>query len=468
MRCPLARQQIQCAVAPELDVLHPVLEARQLRPRARRAAQIMREVPAVAIGHAGEDGLAVFARVQFDLRDAREVLPGFIPVLVRRRAELVKINLLEKVQVRRRPFARVRIARVINAAPVRVPRHAPAAGGILHARNHVAQFPARGRLEEMQRAILAPVFGERHRDELPVTRGHEPVHRRRAVGVIAVGIKHRPLVVRPAALERAQRDQRRLLRRRLEPQREHCPRAGDQAGVIRRSLFVKFLQLLRQQFAHRQLVQMVAGEFVLRLRPRAHRRVGGILQPLKIIRHLHAVIFVRHGPARRGRIIGGGQRCRRQRQKEKTQGAQKKDRFHVRHRVVTPQGYSEPPDFAHQISAPAGRTSSTRACLLRARSSMGLAGEEAWASWNSPLRGRRAAAPARMTTPEPPGCVTVADDRSASRWASGWGIEMCVALVGQMATGTGDQPVTGVPCFNGGAGGARILNQGSRYGVPVL
>ena len=70
-------------------------------------------------------------------------LPKFIFVLLHRRAELVKINLLIEMQVSVAALALRRIARVINPRAVRVPRRAAAAGRILNARDGVRQLLAR-------------------------------------------------------------------------------------------------------------------------------------------------------------------------------------------------------------------------------------------------------------------------------------------------------------------------------------
>ena len=83
-----------------------------------------------------------------------------------------------------------------------------------------------------------------------------------------------------------------------------------QPRIIRRRFVVKILQLLRDARAHRQLVEIRPRVGVLLRRPRHHRRLLRLLQPLIVIRDLDAVILVHHRLARRGylRLRGEGDR----------------------------------------------------------------------------------------------------------------------------------------------------------------
>ena len=100
-------EQIQRRILAELDHLDPVLEPRELMPRPGGVAQVMGEVAAVAVGDRGQEPLAVLARGEFNLRDARKIAAQLIRVGADRRAEFVKPDLLVKMQVALRPLAGV-------------------------------------------------------------------------------------------------------------------------------------------------------------------------------------------------------------------------------------------------------------------------------------------------------------------------------------------------------------------------
>ena len=74
-------------------------------------------------------------------------------------AQPVEPNLLEKVDVRLRSFALVRIASVKNAGAVSGPGGAAAAGWILHAGDFVGEFLARIDLKKVQGALFTASFG---------------------------------------------------------------------------------------------------------------------------------------------------------------------------------------------------------------------------------------------------------------------------------------------------------------------
>ena len=178
----------------------------------------MRELAAIAVRHAREQVFPVLARLQFDLRDARKIFAQFVGVLLRRCAKLVEINLLEEMLVRGGPFLGRGIARVENPGAVRVPRRAAAARRILHARNFVRPPLTRGRVVNVERAVLAALLRKRHRHQLAVPRRHEPVNRHAAVRRELVRIEHHRFVREVA--RRFERDEHRLLRGRLELEQE--------------------------------------------------------------------------------------------------------------------------------------------------------------------------------------------------------------------------------------------------------
>src|SRR5207253_11076484 len=70
-----------------------------------------------------------------------------VRVVLRRRADLVKINLLVELQVFLGSFAGRRVARVVEAGAVAGPGHVAAAGGEDDARSHVVEFFPTGHID---------------------------------------------------------------------------------------------------------------------------------------------------------------------------------------------------------------------------------------------------------------------------------------------------------------------------------
>ena len=120
----------------------------------------MREIPAIAVRYRRENVFAVTGSCERDLGDSWEVFPDRIGVLCVGRAELMKINLLIKIQISIRPLAFAGKARVINAGPIRVPSRAAACRGILDMRNRVRQRFARRSFVKVKCAVFAAAFGK--------------------------------------------------------------------------------------------------------------------------------------------------------------------------------------------------------------------------------------------------------------------------------------------------------------------
>src|SRR5580658_1025978 len=99
----------------------------------------MRVLAAVSVGHARKNELSVFAGIERDLGDTWEVLAQRVQILLRLCTQTVKIDLLIEIEVRRGPFTRARVARIVEARSVRVPRQAAARGSPIHAWNYVRE-----------------------------------------------------------------------------------------------------------------------------------------------------------------------------------------------------------------------------------------------------------------------------------------------------------------------------------------
>src|SRR5438445_10708008 len=108
-------------VAAKPEVFDSVVEMGHLLPFAARVPQVVSEVAAIAIGHGGDNPLAILTRFQRDLGDARKFFAHFVFVLGGRSAEPVKPYLLIEVDVRFRSFPRMGIARGKNGRALSVP-----------------------------------------------------------------------------------------------------------------------------------------------------------------------------------------------------------------------------------------------------------------------------------------------------------------------------------------------------------
>ena len=184
----------------------------------------------------------------------------------------------------------MRIARVEDSRPVPVPSRAAARSRPLHARDRIAQPPPRRRLVKVKRARFAPVLRQRHRHQLPVRRRHVPIDRRRPLRVERVHIQHHALG--REICDRAQGDEHRLLRGRLEFQQEQSPLAPAQRKIIRRRCIQQTTEPVFDPRPCRSLAERRSRLLVLRLAPALHGGVRRILKPLIILRDLDAVILV--------------------------------------------------------------------------------------------------------------------------------------------------------------------------------
>src|SRR5579859_4814415 len=124
----------------------------------------MCELAAVAVGDRGEQPAAVVAGVQLNLGNAGKLLTDHVGVLAGVAAELVKIDLLVEIGVLRRALVALRIARVVEARTVGLPRDAAAAGGEVDARHDIGKLLAGSDIEDVGGGIFRSVSGERGGD----------------------------------------------------------------------------------------------------------------------------------------------------------------------------------------------------------------------------------------------------------------------------------------------------------------
>ncbi len=180
---------------PELRLDHAVLVAGQLGPAAVGRAQVVLELAAVALLHAGERQ-ALGRRLDDDLRYLGEVLPQFVGVLFGRRAQDVAVDLHVELVVGLRPLVPPGVARVVEGLRVGRPGERAARRAVLGMRDHLEDLPAGGGVEEVHVARLAATLGERDRDEPPVVARDVPVDRRCALRIQRIGVHQDPGALR--------------------------------------------------------------------------------------------------------------------------------------------------------------------------------------------------------------------------------------------------------------------------------
>ena len=151
----------------------------------------------------------------------------------------------------------------------------------------------------MQGAILAPALGEGDGHFRAIERRLEPIDRRRSFAVDLVWIDQH--LFRFQIVRRSQSHEHRLLLGRLKLHRKQFPRPGHDRRITRRRFRVPRGELLLDRVPVRQSVEIGACLLVLRVRPRLHRRVVVVFQPLIVVLDFGAVIFVRDRFLLRGR-----------------------------------------------------------------------------------------------------------------------------------------------------------------------
>ena len=124
----------------------------------------MLPVPTVPVLHPREDGLAVVPGDHFPLRDPHPVLAEDRLVLLGRVAQLVELDVTERVGggAVRAPF------RVVEAAAVGLPREAMTSSRPICLGDGVLAVLAGGDVDDVDVAVLGARVSERDRDALSV------------------------------------------------------------------------------------------------------------------------------------------------------------------------------------------------------------------------------------------------------------------------------------------------------------
>src|SRR5690349_7901497 len=145
------RHKIQETVTAERGACGLVGKVRDLGPLSSWTGYVMRDFAAVAVVDGREVIASIGGRRCEDLGDARKVFPQRIAVRAVGRAKFVEVQLLVEMDIRVRPLAGVRVARVVKPA-VAAPGHAAEGGGKLKVRDGIAELAPGGKIEDVQRA----------------------------------------------------------------------------------------------------------------------------------------------------------------------------------------------------------------------------------------------------------------------------------------------------------------------------
>src|SRR5207247_3187548 len=153
-----ARKQIERIVSAEAGELYLVAELRDLLPAFIWPEQIMREIPAVAVRYSRENVFAVAGCGEGDLRYSWKVFADRILVLCVGGAELMKVNLLIKIEISIWQLVFPGKPCVKHPGAIRVPSRTAACRGILDMRNRVWERFARRSFVKVKCSIFASAF----------------------------------------------------------------------------------------------------------------------------------------------------------------------------------------------------------------------------------------------------------------------------------------------------------------------
>src|SRR5271165_2369834 len=131
----------------------------------------MFELAAISIGDDGENVASVAGSAKLNFSNAGEILAKNVGVLLDGGSKLVKIDLLEEIEIRRGALAVTGIARVIEAGSVTVPGETTAGGASIDSRNHLRERFARLDVININRAVLCAALGDGDGDVTGVERG---------------------------------------------------------------------------------------------------------------------------------------------------------------------------------------------------------------------------------------------------------------------------------------------------------
>ena len=121
---------------------------------------VVGEFAAVAVGHPGHQPVAVAGRVQVNFGNPRKVAAGGVCVTADRRAKVMTIDPLEKIEIGLGFLAGERISGIKDGFAIRAPSGAASTGRVLDAGDVLGQPLAGVRPIKIQRALLAAVLGK--------------------------------------------------------------------------------------------------------------------------------------------------------------------------------------------------------------------------------------------------------------------------------------------------------------------
>ncbi len=209
-------------------------------------------------------------------------------------------------EIRARTILGMRVAGVKDARAIRFPSRAAAPGWILDPWNAVGQGQSGLRVIEMQRALLAGIFGQADRHQFAVRGWHEPIDGDMAFGFQFVGIEQNPFRDRIRGRGQCQDDQQALLFRRLELEGKETAWPRDESAIGRRDLPEQGGQLREDAGPALDRVEMTPRAAVLGVCPRLHGGIIAVLQPAEFIHYLDSMMCVADGMVGAGGIWSGG------------------------------------------------------------------------------------------------------------------------------------------------------------------
>ncbi len=207
------------------------------------------------------------------------------------------------------------VARVPIALGIGHPGHRAAGGRVLHAVDRRLELLAVRHVIDVQRAVLAAVLGERHRDLGAIRRGRVPVDLGMAARVQDVGVQH--VAPRTRVGRRIHDDQPGLLPGGVLIEGEDVVGAGLKAGDLGRGRLDHAADLLGDGLSSWQGVEVGPCADVLGVAPGLHLGIVGVLQravgigDFLALDRLDRVALRKHRSRRQGRCGHG--RARRER-----------------------------------------------------------------------------------------------------------------------------------------------------------
>src|SRR5205085_3661318 len=116
----LMAQQINVVIWVESGFGGHVREIRQLRPMTTSQNEMFK-LSAIAIFNFAQNDAAIFGGLQMDFGNFWKLFTESISILIERRADFMKINLLIEMDVFGGPFGVLRIPRIVESGCIAIP-----------------------------------------------------------------------------------------------------------------------------------------------------------------------------------------------------------------------------------------------------------------------------------------------------------------------------------------------------------